>query len=305
MALRILFLTTPSEDYLQDSLLIGLKRLAGVEVVDAPAKRILYQDYPADRRLYGNGFTLYRTLPPALAPPGGPIDPRGFDLRIFGRIWKQKAPWLSALLAGALGPWTPTVLLDGEDRNRLFPLRRRAILFKRERYGKVERHSRPIGFSVPREKIRRESVAKVKTWGRHVQCQEAFRIAEVARCCTSGYAFDQEGLYYDDLAASRYGITMKKAGWDCMRHYEIAAAGAVPAFYRLGDKPAGSAPHGLVDLHNCVAFDTAAELEAKVADIEARGAYPALRRHALAWAEAHACDQAARDLLKELGIDPG
>jgi hypothetical protein len=304
MALRILFHTTPSEDYLQDSLLIGLKRLPGVEVVDAPAKRVLYQDYPAERRLYGNGFTLYRTLPPILAPPEGPLDPRRFDLRIFGRIWKQKRRWLSTLLSGAVGPWTPTVLLDGEDRSRLFPVRFRATLFKRERYGRVERHSQPIGFSVPREKIRRGVEEKTKTWGRHVQCQEAFRIAEVARCCTAGYAFDQETPYYDDLASARYGITMKKAGWDCMRHYEIAAAGAVPAFYRLGDKPAGCAPHGLVDLQNCLAFDTAEELEAKVADVEARGAYGALRRNALAWAEAHACDQAARDLLRTVGFDP-
>jgi len=44
----------------------------------------------------------------------------------------------------------------------------------------------------------------------------------------STYTFGTQDSYYDQYATSLFGITMKKAGWDCMRHYEILAAGAVP-----------------------------------------------------------------------------
>ena len=37
---------------------------------------------------------------------------------------------------------------------------------------------------------------------------------------------------------SRFGVTTKKSGWDCMRHYELAASGCVPCFRDLEEKPA-------------------------------------------------------------------
>jgi len=42
-----------------------------------------------------------------------------------------------------------------------------------------------------------------------------------------------ETLYREQYAESRYAITMKKAGWDCMRHYEVMGNGAVPYFLGL------------------------------------------------------------------------
>ncbi len=44
------------------------------------------------------------------------------------------------------------------------------------------------------------------------------------------YTFTDETLYYDEYSKSMFGITMKKAGWDCLRHYEIVAAGCLPYF---------------------------------------------------------------------------
>merc|ERR1712037_614761 len=41
---------------------------------------------------------------------------------------------------------------------------------------------------------------------------------------------DTETRYYDQYSESLFGHTKKKLGWDCMRHYEIIAAGAVPLF---------------------------------------------------------------------------
>jgi hypothetical protein len=55
----------------------------------------------------------------------------------------------------------------------------------------------------------------------------------------STYVYDDEGAYYKQYAASFYGVTKKKGGWDCMRHWEIVAAGCVPYFEKLDECPPG------------------------------------------------------------------
>lgn len=47
------------------------------------------------------------------------------------------------------------------------------------------------------------------------------------------YIFAEESDYYKDYQRSYFAITMKKAGWDCMRHYEILANGCIPYFIDL------------------------------------------------------------------------
>lgn len=37
-----------------------------------------------------------------------------------------------------------------------------------------------------------------------------------------------EHRYYDDYSRSYFAVTRRKGGWDCMRHYEILAAGTHP-----------------------------------------------------------------------------
>ena len=49
----------------------------------------------------------------------------------------------------------------------------------------------------------------------------------------STYQFDNETDYYNEYAASRFGFTAKKAGWDCMRHYEIMGNGCIPFFEEM------------------------------------------------------------------------
>ena len=45
--------------------------------------------------------------------------------------------------------------------------------------------------------------------------------------------YKTEDEYYAQYQRSKFGITMSKAGHDCMRHYEIIAAGAIPYFKDL------------------------------------------------------------------------
>jgi hypothetical protein len=51
------------------------------------------------------------------------------------------------------------------------------------------------------------------------------------------YGKNDESLYYDMYKKSRFAITMKKGGWDCLRHYEILMNGCIPLFENLKDCP--------------------------------------------------------------------
>ena len=133
--------------------------------------------------------------------------------------------------------------------------------------------SRRINFSIPGSKLRTRPLEKDQLFARHVQCEEAYELDPIRRHCRKSYLFEKEEDYYQDLARSRYAITMKKMGWECQRHYEIAANHTVPCFYRLSRKPRRCAPHGLVDGENVLAFDSAGELQEKIEEVRRNGEY--------------------------------
>lgn len=56
---------------------------------------------------------------------------------------------------------------------------------------------------------------------------------------TSNYLFraGEEANYYEMYRDSMFAITKKKGGWDCLRHYEIIAAGCIPIFEDLEKCP--------------------------------------------------------------------
>ena len=105
--------------------------------------------------------------------------------------------------------------------------------------------------------------------------------------------FEREADYYGDLQTSRFGITTKRAGWDCLRHYEIAANGCVPCFRHLDRKPPRCAPHGLEPGVNCLSYRDADDLMRQV-DALATSEYDAAATGALAWARANSTRRALR-----------
>lgn len=63
------------------------------------------------------------------------------------------------------------------------------------------------------------------------------------------YKVGEEAAYYKQYQESRFAVTNKKGGWDCLRHYEILAAGCIPLFEGLEDCPDTclmSFPKGLI-----------------------------------------------------------
>jgi len=90
----------------------------------------------------------------------------------------------------------------------------------------------PIFIGIPRSEV--------------VQCvprkHYGFRGGHRSKFGDRAYAFDfrDEAEYKRAYREAYFGATKKKAGWDCMRHYEIVASGAVPFF----DDDPTQAPEG-------------------------------------------------------------
>ena len=316
---RVLFLTESREDYLADSLLHGLISL-GLEVVDYPRKQILYsgnQSRPDSPPLgvRGHGFTLYGLL------PDRPVDrtfviqrlERGwFDLVVIGQIWRQ---WGQLLDLAPLLQTVPVVLLDGDDDTRLFhcsgtrlrrygwqpfPVRSgRCFYLKRELQGDFRQSPQcqviPASFSIPEQKIRPINISGKK-----------YRLAshcvdhEVAQACGLhvSYAFASEEAYYDNIASSRFAVTTKRGGWDCLRHYEIAAAGALPCILKLETKPATCAPHGLSAGENCVSYQDWIDLKNQLDFLDSNPIhYEAMLKASRAWVRGFTTITAAQRLI--------
>lgn len=85
----------------------------------------------------------------------------------------------------------------------------------------------PISFSIPDECVV-DSVPKKEVL-----------LARLIPGDLSTYAYgkDDEHVYYDMYKKSRFAITKKKGGWDCLRHYEILMNGCIPLFENLKECP--------------------------------------------------------------------
>lgn len=313
---RVLFLTEDREDYLADGLLHGLIQRQELTVVDYPRKGVLYREGcsgEAGLGVRGGGFSLYGLLEERPVDRSFVIqrlERGGFDLVVIGQVWRQWGQLLD------LAPWlqtVPVVLLDGDDDPRLFfrsgtrlrrygwqpfPIRSGNCLYlKREWQGQGRHGRRPrleaASFSIPAEKISSAPAsARTQTFATHCVDPEV----GAALGLPGHHAFASEEAYYADLARSRFAITTRRGGWDCLRHYEIAAAGAVPCFRNLEAKPAACAPHGLRRGVNCLSYRDWPDLQEQVAGIMPT-AHARLVKGAQDWVRGHTTAAAAARLL--------
>jgi len=83
----------------------------------------------------------------------------------------------------------------------------------------------PITFSIPKEKIDEKENEKTKI------------LSDLIPGDTSTYIYNTEEEYYNEYKKSYFAITKLKAGWDCMRHYEIIANGCIPYFIDIENCP--------------------------------------------------------------------
>lgn len=306
--MKILYLTTSGDDYLQDNILYGLRKKFGADVVDLPRKNVLYKA-KGNVDIYGRGFTLYGNLDDIKVDRDGAWDMlhKGeFDYVFFSSIYRQQFEFAYYRNYGMFkNIKTKWVFLDGEDDG--FP-----TVLDATHFGTYFKRENPfdypgvniIGLSIPAEKMLKEPPLKSKLFTRHVQCKEAYELQQVADNCTDQPVFTTEPEYYHDLSQSKFGITMKKSGWDPPRQIENAGHYVVNCIYNRAwdgttwaDKP-NVHPLGLVDMENCIIWDTPAELMEKI--IQANQDYDKISEASRKWAEGKSCEAMTDYVLSKI-----
>jgi hypothetical protein len=283
--MKILFITAPLYDYLADSLLIGLREVYGADCIDFPRKPIMYGEFPS---LYGRGFTIW-SKPIADIPRNAQCF-EDIDVVIYSNYRRQKGiDWRLLVKNKIKAP--RVVYVDGNDDTHVEPDLR--PLFKRELI-KPQDGVYPIGFGIPSHLIRPLD-ARARSQLHQAHVQDTDFTSETA------YKFTEEKAYYDDLAKSFFGMTMKKGGWDCMRHYELLAAGTVVMFKRLDLKPALCAPQCPDFISYSGKQDFLQKTEALVLNGRPTGEYERIQRAQRDWLLANAtCAARARQLMEQI-----
>lgn len=219
--------------YLTDMLLHGLRNKFGDTVVDHSRAWWMYDSEYGPGKLADDvhrTFTIGRTLPDDSGVDRTDIEDKiknkFFDLIIFGYTHNA---WDQDLFEEVteLYDRNQIVFIDGDDRwDAVLPeISEKCMYFKRELFEPSE-NLYPISFAMPDEKID--------------TCPSDDKTAILAPMDPrdpSSYIYKEEAPYYAQYASSLFGVTMKKGGWDCVRHYEIMANNCIPWFLDIEDCP--------------------------------------------------------------------
>lgn len=231
--MKILYISAASgPDYQCDMLFHGLRTLLGSDVVDSKKISYMYKDYSNTHKfedLYGKGFSVYGLLDNMKVDREDlalKIKSKFFDLVIYGSIHRSQE-----FILDVLESYEPRNIffIDGEDEadHIFWPLVGRGHYLKRE-FVLSSNLIAPIQFAIPYEKVAQESIEKTQ------------QIAKIDPRDKSTYIYSQEREYYLDYRSSLFAYTTKKAGWDCLRHYEIMANDAIPIFIDFDQCPLGT-----------------------------------------------------------------
>lgn len=221
--MKILFTSSgQGVDYMADALFHGLRSLLGPEVVDYPKVWHMYEDSFVNgldpSQLYGRGFTFSKLFPDDKGIDRDDLvkklHSRYFDMVIYGSIHRNQS-WFG----GVAMTYKPSQIafVDGEDHPYVFLFHKHGAIFKRELHNPCP-GVYPIQFGIPKQKILKSRPAKQNL------------MAPYDPLNNQGYVYDNESAYYQQYADSYFGATMKKGGWDCLRHYEIMANYCIPYF---------------------------------------------------------------------------
>tara|TARA_B100000287_G_scaffold434653_1_gene499750 strand:+ start:2353 stop:3261 length:909 start_codon:yes stop_codon:yes gene_type:complete len=232
--MKVLYLSVGNHvDYLCDMILHGFRNLFGADVVDHYIPQYMYESYPQHLRmnLYGRGFTTSCTLKESIGLEvdrndiENKIKNNYFDIIVYGSIWRSmiaKVPHMYWDLVVNHYDKSDIIMLDGED---LVHLNKNCIgsglYFKREIIKKSS-EVYPISFCIPKEKIFKGECQKLSVFSQNQ---------------IGGRQYETEEPYYQSYRDAMFGITTKKGGWDCLRHYEIMMNRCVPYMVDINECP--------------------------------------------------------------------
>jgi hypothetical protein len=234
--MKVLFISKADlPDFQSDMVFHGLRSLLGPDCIDANHMWYMYSDtmkdhwnsrVPNNGKSYGNGFTLYGLLENIKVDRTdiqNKIKHKYFDKVIYGSITRCHDYFADV---AANYNKSDIVLINGEDNTMIDPKFFGAgIYYKRELIDTPSDILKPINFSIPKELIVNKIPSKTKDY------------ANIIPGDISTYIYDRQSDYYADYQTSYYGVTFKKGGWDCLRHYEILMNGCIPYFPGLENCP--------------------------------------------------------------------
>ncbi len=217
-------------NYMSDLLLHGLRELYGDNVIDYPGCWYLYDDEIKKReydekRFWGKGFTIKNILKNFNSIERENIQQKiknkYFDLVIYGSIRRS-----DLFLEEVIKSNNKFIFIDGEDDNYIeTKYSNQGLYFKRELLSKYPK-IKPISFAIPKSKILESIDYNPKNL-----------LAPLIPGKLNTYIYESESSYYEMYQKSIFALTYKKAGWDCLRHYEILMNGCVPLFLDIKNCP--------------------------------------------------------------------
>ena len=269
--MKVVFITTvnPSVqgDLLELSILHGMRSVLGANCIDFPRKKIMYHDFAESPKnsLHGRGFSLLTTPLDDLSQEQRKIE--DINVIIYGSGHMYGESRIPEIEEKCDNIW----FLDGHD---LYGHAPRKIIhnneeiiatqfekcFKRELVEKGLNKVFPSGFGIPIERIRPINLeTKTQLFQKTAPDDSLFK--EIKDFGVGGgfqhHTFDKEEDYYEDLSKSWFGLTCKKGGWDCLRHYEIIAGGCLLLFKDYELKPKQCSPQNLP----CISYSSKEQLE--------------------------------------------
>ena len=249
--LDILFVPNKSNvDYQSFCLLHGFYSLDGIRIHLERDVPWLFTDYADDTsNLYGKGYNTTKLIDPVKRIIDNKEDilrkikAHEYDLIVYGcchdnlaylqltiNNYRKDENYLfqmrqSYQIKTNFGKdvMYPRIYLK-QLRKAIF-LRTKGIYFKREISKPYSNYFYPISFAIPEEKIVNSRTIKTRV--------DAFMYPGRKET----YIYKTEDAYNKGYQEARFGVTFKKAGWDCYRHYEILANNCIPYFPDLNNLP--------------------------------------------------------------------
>lgn len=246
-----LFTEALSIDYLGNLVVGELLSNPNINVYITEIPSFLFPDYPENTSMmYGMGYTITKKVPlkfkNAIVVHEDYIEEllsqKTMDLIVYASIKRKFRPPHRRLewkhpdqpcdffhIVTKYYPKEKIIAFEGEDDNFfLDEVLDKVTYYKRELLPEDISKASPISFSFPSYwKIPEDYFENEKT-----NILSEYSPKNITK------KFNIEKEYYKQYSKSLFGYTMKKAGWDCMRHYEILAAGALPYFEGIENKPA-------------------------------------------------------------------
>ena len=180
-------------------------------------------------KIWGKGFTLYNLL--ESEPDKYHIS--DVDCIIIGihHTANHQDDYLNSTIQQFKQefPNIPIFIVDGWDQPHISM---RAVelsnyYFKRELPEHIEHIKiKPISFAIPEQYIVNQIPIKIKTFAESIPAMHSWGDHPHLKT----YKYTNQIDYYNDYRESYFAYTCCKAGWDCMRHYEILANGCIPWF---------------------------------------------------------------------------